>query len=231
MLRVRLRQGNQYYAMGQVFTADEDQELPPTKVREYLLRRYPIYDNTPREHALNWFHLGELLVSEFHYRFRHPVLPPGAVNDTPAEDWQNLQDFRLGFAKEEERETRELGFDQNDWVEVADGIADMAYVAYGTRLALGEYPYWKPHAVRMVATTYNEECLDRALKWSLQFGLPFWDLFILVHEANMAKVWPDGTVHYIVKDGVQTKKVEKPPGWVEPNGRIRDLLEGFHFPL
>jgi len=43
---------------------------------------------------------------------------------------------------------------------------------------------------------------------------PLWDI---VHRANMAKLWPDGTVRRRPEDG----KVIKPPGWQDPGPLIR----------
>ncbi len=40
----------------------------------------------------------------------------------------------------------------------------------------------------------------------MTFGVDMWPFFQEIHNANMAKLWPDGTVHYRA-DG----KVEKPP--------------------
>lgn len=42
-------------------------------------------------------------------------------------------------------------------------------------------------------------------------------LFNIVQQANMAKVWPDGTVHRRPEDG----KVVKPPGWQDPGDKLR----------
>jgi predicted HAD superfamily Cof-like phosphohydrolase len=47
---------------------------------------------------------------------------------------------------------------------------------------------------------------------------PLWDI---VHRANMAKLWPDGTVHRRPEDG----KVIKPPGWQDPGPLIRAEVE------
>lgn len=49
----------------------------------------------------------------------------------------------------------------------------------------------------------------------VEMGIDPDPLFELVHGANMAKVWPDGTVHRR-EDG----KILKPPGWEAPDVAI-----------
>ena len=46
------------------------------------------------------------------------------------------------------------------------------------------------------------------------------NLFQIVQEANMSKLWPDGKPHYN-EDG----KTIKPSTWVDPHNRLRKEIE------
>lgn len=54
----------------------------------------------------------------------------------------------------------------------------------------------------------------------LAHGVPAEETFNAVHDANMAKLFPDGKPRYREGDG----KVIKPEGWVGPEARIADIL-------
>lgn len=54
-----------------------------------------------------------------------------------------------------------------------------------------------------------------ALGGLVELGVDPGPLFTIVHAANMAKVWPDGTVHK-----TELGKVIKPPGWVAPEPEL-----------
>ena len=47
------------------------------------------------------------------------------------------------------------------------------------------------------------------------------DIFNVVHEANMAKLWEDGKPRYNKKDG----KVIKPDNWEDPKPKIKALID------
>jgi predicted HAD superfamily Cof-like phosphohydrolase len=51
------------------------------------------------------------------------------------------------------------------------------------------------------------------LNSAAKHGMNLSTLFDVVHAANMAKRFPDGTFHRRPEDG----KIVKPPGWTEPN--------------
>lgn len=53
----------------------------------------------------------------------------------------------------------------------------------------------------------------------VEMGIDPDPLFQLVQAANMAKVWPDGTVHKR-EDG----KILKPPGWQAPDEQIAEEI-------
>lgn len=58
---------------------------------------------------------------------------------------------------------------------------------------------------------------------SVQMGSRGYDmvpLFQIVHEANMAKLWPDGKPRWRESDG----KVLKPVGWVGPEDRLAEEI-------
>lgn len=54
----------------------------------------------------------------------------------------------------------------------------------------------------------------------VEIGVPPSTIFSIVHESNLAKVWPDGSVH-LDPNG----KVIKPKTWHSPNTEIRKYLE------
>lgn len=54
-----------------------------------------------------------------------------------------------------------------------------------------------------------------ALGTMVEMGVSPKELFSIVHEANMSKIWPDGSPHFN-KDG----KVIKPEGWTDPKDKI-----------
>ena len=59
-----------------------------------------------------------------------------------------------------------------------------------------------------------------ALGTLVEMGVRPEQLFRIVHEANMSKLFPDGTPHYN-EDG----KTIKPPTWVDPEQKIIDEVE------
>lgn len=54
-----------------------------------------------------------------------------------------------------------------------------------------------------------------ALGSLVELGIPPAAIFGIVHDANMSKLWPDGTPHYF-----SSGKVQKPAGWTDPYERI-----------
>lgn len=59
-----------------------------------------------------------------------------------------------------------------------------------------------------------------ALGTLVEMGVKPEAVFQIVHEANMSKLWPDGKPRYRETDG----KVIKPPGWKDPQPRIREEI-------
>ena len=60
-----------------------------------------------------------------------------------------------------------------------------------------------------------------ALGTLVEMGLEADELFEIVQQANMAKLWPDGKPHYNPKDG----KVIKPDTWEDPAPKIRAYID------
>ena len=60
-----------------------------------------------------------------------------------------------------------------------------------------------------------------ALGTMVEMGLEADELFDIVQQANMAKLWPDGKPHYNTKDG----KVIKPEGWEDPAPKIKAYID------
>ncbi len=60
-----------------------------------------------------------------------------------------------------------------------------------------------------------------ALGTMVEMGLEPDELFEIVQQANMAKLWPDGKPHYTPKDG----KVIKPEGWEDPAPKLRACID------
>ncbi|MBR6721657.1 MAG: HAD family hydrolase [Alistipes sp.] len=60
-----------------------------------------------------------------------------------------------------------------------------------------------------------------ALGTMVEMGLEADELFDIVQQANMAKLWPDGKPHYNPKDG----KVIKPDTWEDPAPKIKAYID------
>ncbi len=60
-----------------------------------------------------------------------------------------------------------------------------------------------------------------ALGTMVEMGLEVDELFEIVQNANMSKLWPDGKPHYNPKDG----KVLKPEGWEDPAPKLRACID------
>ena len=59
-----------------------------------------------------------------------------------------------------------------------------------------------------------------ALVTLVEMGIEPDEIFEIVHNANMSKLWPDGTPHY--KDDGKTLK---PPGWQDPEPLLRESID------
>ena len=54
----------------------------------------------------------------------------------------------------------------------------------------------------------------------VEMGMPPDELFAIVHEANMAKLWEDGTPHYNIEG-----KTIKPPNWIDPEQKFIQAIK------
>ncbi len=62
-----------------------------------------------------------------------------------------------------------------------------------------------------------------ALGTMVEMGLEPDELFAIVQNANMSKLWADGKPHYNPKDG----KVIKPEGWEDPKPKIKACIDAY----
>ncbi|MCL1858365.1 MAG: hypothetical protein FWF92_03945 [Oscillospiraceae bacterium] len=60
-----------------------------------------------------------------------------------------------------------------------------------------------------------------ALGTLVEMGVKPKEIFDIVHEANMTKIWSDGKVHYREDNG----KVIKPPEWEDPYVKIKKAID------
>lgn len=65
-----------------------------------------------------------------------------------------------------------------------------------------------------------------ALGTLVEMGIKPDNLFEIVQDSNMAKLWPDGKPHYN-EDG----KTIKPPTWEDPHDKLREAIENQHIEL
>ena len=60
-----------------------------------------------------------------------------------------------------------------------------------------------------------------ALGTMVEMGVKPKEIFDIVHNANMTKLWSDGKVHYREDNG----KVIKPPEWEDPYPKIKEAID------
>jgi predicted HAD superfamily Cof-like phosphohydrolase len=60
-----------------------------------------------------------------------------------------------------------------------------------------------------------------ALGTLVEMGMPPDELFAVVHEANMAKLWEDGIPRYD-----EIGKTLKPDGWTDPAPKLKAVVDG-----
>jgi len=70
------------------------------------------------------------MVAEFHELFQLPI------NNTPKIVGKDLHYLRVGLIDEEFKELKEA-MEQKNLVKIADGLADLLYVLYGTAITYG----------------------------------------------------------------------------------------------
>jgi len=161
-------------------------------------------------------------VWEFHETFGVPARPAGTgLNETPDHEIA----LRKRLILEEGGETVKA-LNENDMVEIADGLADTIYVLAGSVVQMGNTPDDVRNAasakllqallndVAMALEVRDETAINETFCQleivvkgiAAQFEIPFDTVFAEVQRSNMSKVWDDGTVK---KD--EGGKVIKPP--------------------
>jgi predicted HAD superfamily Cof-like phosphohydrolase len=116
--------------------------------------------------------------------YRKLEIPTPAVPEL--QNWA-MAAYRMKFLKEELQEIDDA-MEANDLVGIADGLADLVYVALGT---------------------------------AAHYGIPFDEVWQLVHRANMTKQRADAL---LTKRGHEHDLI-KPAGFVSPEAAIRKLLQ------
>lgn len=161
-----------------------------------------------------------LLVAEFHRAFGHPVALMPTWRD------QKTRELRIRLLLEEYDELRAAEA-ANDRIEIADALADIAYIAHGTMWVHG-LPYW---ANKTFDGTLDEavekyrnarKLIEAHLALSViqvqvrthadTAGIPFAAVFTEVHASNMSKLGLDGKPIYRA-DG----KILKGPNYFAPD--------------
>jgi len=162
-------------------------------------------------------------VLTFHGAFGHPI---SREPITPPAD---LFVARQAFVAEEHGELHDALL-HGDRPGIGDALVDLAYFAHGALIAFG----WRYTPNDRYGTVTLDEAVLKFLTCTPRetarahnallaiaarcrtaaelYVLPFDEMWGAVHAANMAKVWPDGTVHY-----GEHNKVLKPPGWTAPD--------------
>lgn len=158
-------------------------------------------------------HPHQLLVREFHQKFGL------TINDKPTlvpED----NELRVALITEEFNELK-CGVAKNDYVEIADAIADLTYVIYGTGVTYGielgarRLPPNVPYTINLIESTERElrllagdlsanelclvECtLNTLLRnvrlFSRRHSVPHDACVVEVHRSNMSKLWTEAEV-------------------------------------
>lgn len=150
------------------------------------------------------------LVRDFHIKFGH------TVNDTPTLSPQD-DALRVALIREELNELK-AGIAKNDRVEIADALADLAYVIYGagvtygidinpghyacmTRVLVEDAEFYLSdfqHDHRQANLDFDGESLGSILgcvKFIAQnFDIPLDACFREVHESNMSKAWTEAEI-------------------------------------
>lgn len=109
------------------------------------------------------------MLLQFHHHFGLPIGQSWNIPERHALRTELLREEFYEYLNAEE---------QRDPVAIADALADILYVVWGT---------------------------------AVEYGIPLDNVFRAVHNSNMTKIWPDGTVKKR-DDG----KVIKPPDWKAP---------------
>ena len=179
-----------------------------------------------------------LMIHDFHARFGL------AYTGGPRALTGEMLELRVKRLAEEGTEI----MDATTLEELCDAVVDTLYIALGTAYLMGyanplflddtqlESADWErelPSFVQLATMTHECPANDYGYLGMIVFyinriklhsGLPFEELFVDVHEANMRK--ERGTAH-TSKYG-NTYDIVKPEGWVGPNGAAILAKHGFN---
>lgn len=183
------------------------------------------------------------MVRDFHAAFNHPIgAEPSALRDErrlTRTRWilSELNEFALAA---------NLPVEIDAAVGMSDALTDALYLVLGSKVEMGEkylggyinvplegtakqilWQLQRPLLRHLIETERSSQLarLDTLAELLVRyhqtlFDAPIQDIFPFVHEANMAKLWPDGKPRYRESDG----KVLKPEGWIPPEARIRQYF-------
>lgn len=95
----------------------------------------------------------------------------------------------------------------------------------GMERAKKRYDWMKEEIDEFIEATENKDLVEQAdamidviyfaLGTLVEIGVEPENLFTIVQQANMSKLWEDGKPHFRESDG----KVIKPPTWVDPHSK------------
>lgn len=183
------------------------------------------------------------MVRDFHAAFNHPIgATPAALwldRRLTRTRWilSELNEFALAV---------NLPVEIDAAVGMSDALNDALYFVLGCAVECGETEFDVPEAVDAIMPSISvKKALNILIGYitrylvdtsplnqhkallaisayianyhTFLFDVPIQEIFAIVHEANMAKLWPDGKPRYRESDG----KVLKPDGWIPPEARIR----------
>ena len=186
-------------------------------------------------------------VRDFHAAFNHPIgaMPAALTLDRrlTRTRWilSELNEFALTVNEPDAMDAA---------VGMSDALCDALYFVLGCAVEMGEEEFIAPVSFDALtpsdspkkalgildryATAFLVETKYRSQRTTLHaaaaylanyhtmlFDAPIQEIFAIVHDANMAKLWPDGKPRYRESDG----KVAKPEGWIPPEARIRAYYE------
>lgn len=121
------------------------------------------------------------------------------------EQWEMVKDFHLRFGHPAARTPQHLDGDRVT--------------------ARGEWMREELDEFRAAKNIYEQadamiDLIYFALGTLVEMGIEPDEIFEIVHNANMAKLWPGGVPRY--KDDGKTRK---PPGWKDPEPLLREAID------
>lgn len=163
-------------------------------------------------------------VREFHDTFGLPIQNTTSVPE------ESIVQLRHDLLKEEYLEYVE-GMIEDDVIEIADALADILYIAFGSALVYGLRPKAPAQGstvsteedYRFFLSLYNNRhtvdgynfWLNYVIEWALErayeLEIPIIAVFNEVHRSNMSKLTAEGTVLYREDGKVLKSDLYSPP--------------------